>query len=99
MVLVLWEEVVFAFALNPIYLSRPTHILLALDTMLSTGGLLVDFAATLGRIFGGFAVALVLGTALDIWMDTSERVNAIPDNFIAALYPLPKVTLIPLLII
>ena len=98
MVLVLWEEVVFAFPLNPIYLSRPTHILLALDTMLSTGGLLVDFAATLG-IFGGFAVALVLGTALDIWMDTSERVNAIADNFIAALYPLPKVTLIPLLII
>jgi NitT/TauT family transport system permease protein len=32
-------------------------------------------------------------------MATSERVNAIADNFIAALYPLPKVTLIPLLII
>jgi NitT/TauT family transport system permease protein len=32
-------------------------------------------------------------------MATSERVNAVADNFIAALYPLPKVTLIPLLII
>jgi NitT/TauT family transport system permease protein len=32
-------------------------------------------------------------------MATSERVNAIAENFIAALYPLPKVTLIPLLII
>jgi ABC-type nitrate/sulfonate/bicarbonate transport system permease component len=32
-------------------------------------------------------------------MATSERVNAIADNFIAALYPLPKVTLIPLFII
>ena len=32
-------------------------------------------------------------------MATSERVSAIADNFIAALYPLPKVTLIPLLII
>src|SRR5690242_17676532 len=67
--------------------------------MFGTGGLFIDLAATLGRIFGGFAIALVLGTALGIWMATSERVNAIADNFIAALYPLPKVTLIPLLII
>jgi len=34
-----------------------------------------------------------------VWMATSERVNAIADNLIAALYPLPKITLIPLLII
>jgi ABC-type nitrate/sulfonate/bicarbonate transport system permease component len=99
LVLVLWEAVVFALDLNPIYLPRPTRILLALGTMLSTGGLLIDLAATLGRIFGGFVIALVFGTALGIWMATSERVNAIADNFIAALYPLPKVTLIPLLII
>ena len=99
LVLVLWEGVVFALDLNPIYLPRPTHILLALGTMFSQGGLLTDLAATLARIFGGFAIALVAGTALGIWMATSERVNAIADNFIAALYPLPKVTLIPLLII
>ncbi len=55
--------------------------------------------ATLGRIFGGFAIAVVVGTVIGIWMATSERVDAIADMFIAALYPLPKVTLIPLLII
>jgi NitT/TauT family transport system permease protein len=44
-------------------------------------------------------IALLTGTLLGIWMATSERVSAIADNFIAALYPLPKVTLIPLLII
>jgi NitT/TauT family transport system permease protein len=98
-VLVLWEGIVFALDLNPIYLPRPSHILIALGSMLTTGGLPVDLGVTLGRIFGGFAIALVLGTALGIWMATSERVNAIADNFIAALYPLPKVTLIPLLII
>ena len=99
LVLLFWEGVVFALDLNPIYLPRPTGILLALGTMLSSGGLLVDLAITLGRIFGGFAIALVLGTALGVWMATSERANAVADNFIAALYPLPKVTLIPLLII
>ena len=98
-VLTMWEVVVVAARLNPIYLPRPSHILVALVTMFQTGDLFVDLLATLGRIFGGFAVALVAGTLLGIWMATSERVSAIADNFIAALYPLPKVTLIPLLII
>jgi len=98
-VLIMWEVVVAAAHLNPIYLPRPTHILIALVKMFQTGGLLSDLLATLGRIFGGFAISLVIGTLLGIWMATSERVSAIADNFIAALYPLPKVTLIPLLII
>src|SRR5689334_14689546 len=99
LVLIVWEALVAAAGLNPIYLPRPSRILLTLFTMFSTGGLLGDLLATLGRIFGGFAISLVLGTLLGVWMATSERVSAIADNFIAALYPLPKVTLIPLLII
>jgi len=98
-VLVVWEALVAVAHLNPIYLPRPSHILIALVTMFRSGGLLNDLLATLGRIFGGFAISLVLGVLVGIWMATSERVNAIADNFIAALYPLPKVTLIPLLII
>ena len=99
LVLIMWEVVVAAARLNPIYLPRPTQILAALFTMFNSGGLFTDLLATLGRIFGGFAISLVLGTLLGVWMATSERVNAIADNFIAALYPLPKVTLIPLLVI
>ncbi len=99
LVLLLWEVIVAAAHLNPIYLPRPSQIILTLVKMFTEGNLSVDLAATLGRIFGGFAVSLVVGTLLGVWMATSERVNAIADNFIAALYPLPKVTLIPLLII
>jgi NitT/TauT family transport system permease protein len=98
-VLIVWEGGVAVAHLNPIYLPRPTQILTALVVMFKTGGLLNDLLATLGRIFGGFAISMVIGTLLGIWMATSERVRAIADNFIAALYPLPKVTLIPLLII
>jgi len=98
-VLIMWEVIVVAAHLNPIYLPSPSQILVALVAMFKTGGLLGDLLATLGRIFGGFAIALVAGTLLGIWMATSQRVSAIADNFIAALYPLPKVTLIPLLII
>lgn len=99
LVLLLWEVIVSLANLNPIYLPRPSQIVLTLFKMFSEGALFVDLAATLGRIFGGFAVSLVVGILLGVWMATSERVNAVADNFIAALYPLPKVTLIPLLII
>src|SRR5689334_1357540 len=87
-VLIAWEAVVAGARLNPIYLPRPSQILIALTAMFRTGGLLGDLLATLARIFGGFAIALVAGTLLGIWMATSERVSAIADNFIAALYPL-----------
>lgn len=97
--LVGWELVVEIAQLNPIYLPRPSRIVLALIEMFRTGSLTADLLATLGRIFAGFAVAVVAGTMLGVWMATSERVRAIADLFIAALYPLPKVTLIPLLII
>jgi ABC-type nitrate/sulfonate/bicarbonate transport system permease component len=99
LVLVGWEVIVLALGLNPIYLPRPTRIVVALVDLFRTGGLFTDLLATLGRIFGGFFIALFAGTLIGVWMATSERVNAIADNFIAALYPLPKVTLIPLLII
>lgn len=98
-VLIGWEVLVVVAGFNPIYLPKPSRIIVALIEMFSTLGLTRDLLATLGRIFGGFAIAVVIGVLLGIWMATSERVNAIADNFIAALYPLPKVTLIPLLII
>ena len=48
-VLIMWEVVVAAAHLNPIYLPRPTHILIALVKMFQTGGLLSDLLATLVR--------------------------------------------------
>jgi NitT/TauT family transport system permease protein len=98
-VLLLWEAAVRIAQLNPIYLPAPSAIVVALVEMFRTGGLALDLAVTLWRIFAGFFVAVVLGVMIGVWMATSERMRAIADLFIAALYPLPKVTLIPLLVI
>src|SRR6476469_3320423 len=78
-VLILWAIVVAAAQLNPIDLPRPTQILIALAAMFNSGGLLTDLPATLGRIFGGFAISLIVWTLLGMWMATSERVNALAD--------------------
>lgn len=99
LLLAAWEFTVWAATLNPIYLPAPSGILRALIDLFRTGGLGFDLVITLWRIFAGFAIAIVLGVAIGIWMATSERMRAVADLYIAALYPLPKITLIPLLII
>jgi NitT/TauT family transport system permease protein len=99
LVLMVWELGALASGVSPLYLPRPTQIVIALINMFHTGALTTDLAVTLYRIFAGFAIALVVGTLLGVWIATSARVRAVADMFIAALYPLPKVTLIPLLII
>jgi NitT/TauT family transport system permease protein len=71
----------------------------SLIEMFRTGNLVYDLGWTLWRIFAGFGLAVVVGSLLGIWIATSKRVRAIADMFIAMLYPLPKVTLIPLLVI
>lgn len=99
LVLVAWEMAARLAGVSALYLPRPSQIVVALVTLFGSGGLAVDLGATLWRIFAGFAIALVCGTLLGLWIATSFRVRAVADMFIAALYPLPKITLIPLLII
>jgi ABC-type nitrate/sulfonate/bicarbonate transport system permease component len=99
LVLLVWEVAAYLSGVSSLYLPRPSQIVVALIAMFQTGGLTTDLLYTLYRIFAGFGIALVVGTLLGVWIATSFRVRAIADMFIAALYPLPKITLIPLLII
>lgn len=94
-----WEAFVRFAHIPELYLPGPWAIVVALVDLFVHGGLWRDLLVTLWRIFGGFLIAAVSGIALGIWMGTSRSMEAIGDVFIAALYPLPKVTLIPLFII
>jgi NitT/TauT family transport system permease protein len=97
--LAVWEFVVWRAGISPLYLPRPSRIALALWHLIADQGLGTDIGLTLYRIFAGFAIALVTGVLLGVWMAVSRPIRAMSDILIAALYPLPKVTLIPLLVI
>lgn len=99
LVLVAWEAFVRLADIPVLYLPGPSTVVVALYDLLLHGGLWRDLLITLWRIFGGFIIAGVTGVTLGIWMGTSRHAEAIGDIFVAALYPLPKVTLIPLFII
>jgi ABC-type nitrate/sulfonate/bicarbonate transport system permease component len=97
--LAIWEWVVRARGITPIILPAPSAIADYLWLMIADGSLPYHLAITFLRIMGGFLVASFLGITVGVLMGMSRVASRILDPWIAALYPLPKISLIPLLII
>jgi NitT/TauT family transport system permease protein len=95
----IWELMVRARGIAPIYLPAPSSIAVYLWRMVADGTMAYHLGVTLARIFAGFALAAVAGIALGLLMGMSRTIARVADVWIAALYPLPKISLIPLLII
>jgi ABC-type nitrate/sulfonate/bicarbonate transport system permease component len=97
--IVVWEVVVHWRGIAPIFLPAPSSISVYLWRMIADGSMEYHLGVTVLRIFAGFLVAAVTGIALGMLMGMSRIVSRIADLWISALYPLPKISLIPLLII
>lgn len=97
--LVFWEVIVRVGAIRPIVLPAPSSILTYLLAMTLDGSMPYNLGVTFLRIIAGFVVAGSLGILVGILMGMSRLVSRVLDPWIAALYPLPKISLIPLLII
>jgi len=94
-----WEAFVDLRGIAPIYLPAPSAIVEYLLRMIADGSMGFNLGVTLLRIFAGFAVAAVAGVLVGVVMGMSRIAARVADPWIAALYPLPKISLIPLLII
>lgn len=97
--LAIWELVVKTRGIAPIILPAPTAIADYLAVMILDGSLPYHLGVTFLRIMAGFLVASFFGVLLGVLMGMSSVVSRVLDPWIAALYPLPKISLIPLLII
>lgn len=98
-VLVTWELVVRLNGIAPIFLPAPSVILKYLIAMTIDGSMPYHLSVTFLRIIAGFGVAAITGILVGIAMGMSPLIARIVDPWIGALYPLPKISLIPLLII
>jgi NitT/TauT family transport system permease protein len=94
-----WEALVRLKGIAPIYLPAPSSVFVYLSRMIADGSMPYHLGITLLRIFVGFGLAAVFGIALGVLMGMSRTIARVADVWIAALYPLPKISLIPLLII
>ena len=98
-VLLVWEAVVRGMGIEPIFLPSVSFILQTFWSMILDGTLPWNTLTTVLRILSGFLAAAVCGVAIGIGMGMSKTFQNVCDPLIAAMYPLPKITLIPLLII
>lgn len=99
LVIALWEALVRFHGIAPIFLPAPSSIAVYLWRMIVDGTMEYNLCITLLRILVGFALAAVAGILLGVLMGMSRLVARVADIWIAAFYPLPKISLIPLLII
>ncbi|HXZ00194.1 MAG TPA: ABC transporter permease [Stellaceae bacterium] len=95
--LILWQLAVDAFAIRPFILPSP---LAMLRTLAQTNYRWADNTAiTAAEIFGGFALAVVLGVALALLFSWSRLLTLLLFPLFVTLNMIPKVALGPLIIV
>jgi len=97
--LALWELVVSAGLVNPLFTSSPSRIVVAAIEMFADESFYAHLEVSATEFFSGFALAIVIGVPLGILMGWYSRVNAILEPFVSALYATPRIALLPLVVI
>jgi NitT/TauT family transport system permease protein len=94
---VFWE--VAARHSNPMFMTYPSAILSAAWELTLTGELPQALIASAIPFFAGLAISIVAGIAIGIAMGQSWLVEYAMDPFVNALYAIPRVALVPLIIL
>lgn len=95
----LWEGLTHLGWVSPLFLPAPTAVVVEAGRMLASGELARHLGISLLRIGLGFALGAAAGTALGLALATSRRLEAVGNPLIAATYPIPKIALLPLMIL
>ena len=97
--LAIWELAVVGLQISPIILPSVSVIASSLWSLSVDGTIPWHAAVTIRRVGVGFAAAALLGVGAGMAMNRFQLIRNIFDPIIAALYPLPKIALVPLLLI
>ncbi len=91
-----WQ--ILAWLLHQPILPTPTKVFLVLLQELRNG-LWTHFAASLWRVVSSTGLAILLAAPAGLVLGQSPRLNRIFSPFIYLLYPIPKVVLVPILML
>ena len=98
-VVLFWEWEVRRGGLSALFFPAPSTIFLTLKELIANGELTKNLSATLFRVFTGFLLGGLPGLILGLSMGWSKRIRTIVDPFVAAAHPLPKIAILPLILI
>jgi len=97
--LIVWELLSRAGLISLLFFPPPSIILRALIEIISSGDITTHLTTTLARIGLGFLIGGVSGLILGLGMGWSPRLQKIVDPIIAAVHPIPKIAIFPLIMI
>ncbi len=85
--------------LSPVWFSSPTRVFHALVRIIADGSLWYHLQSTLLTVALGYSIGAALGVALGLLLGLLPRVEQVLSPFIASLWCLPKIALLPLFVI
>jgi ABC-type nitrate/sulfonate/bicarbonate transport system permease component len=95
-----WQWVTSAGYVEPIFLASPLAILdVAYDQFFVSREIYPHILVSLTEAFVGFVLAIVVGVLLGLAMGRFDRLRAVFEPFVMALYATPSVALLPLFIL
>lgn len=97
--LLLWQALVGWGVLDHRFFPLPTQVLRALWSLIRSGRLWHETSITLYRVGWGFASGAAGGIACGLIMGVSRLVRAFLDPIISALYVIPKIAVLPLVML
>ena len=97
--LAIWELICQSGIVSSLFLPAPTAIISALLQMIADGEIGVSLAASLYRILAGFFIGSLVGLTVGLVTGTSALMDKIGTPIVNAIYPIPKIALLPLFIL
>src|ERR1700704_7088753 len=95
----LWQLAGSAGWVNPLFLPAPSAIAVAIYKLAMSGALWHHLSWSIMRIGTGWILGTVAGVMVGFAIGLSSLARGVGITFISALFPIPKIALLPLLIL
>ncbi len=99
LILAIWEGLVRAGRLNALFFPPPTVVFQTMYRMTLSGDLPAEVGVSLRRVLYGFVLGAAPAVVIGLSMGWSRRVRAFVEPIIAATYPVPKIALLPMIML
>jgi NitT/TauT family transport system permease protein len=95
----LWQLAAGTGLVNPLFLPAPTAIVRAILELALSGALWRHLSHSIMRIGAGWMLGTAAGVIVGFAIGLSSLARSVGITFISALFPIPKIALLPLLIL
>jgi NitT/TauT family transport system permease protein len=95
--LCIWE--LYVRTQLPDFVAKPSGVVMAIPATIATAAFWTDAAATLLSIVEGVAIGTVAGILVGLVMGRTREVNWFLSSYLRALYALPLIALVPIVIL